>query len=50
MKIQKQDLLIAHKLRVLYLANSPCGQYVVTGAGDQTMRIWNVFPDENKKH
>ena len=25
MTIQKQDLLIAHKLRVLYLASSPCG-------------------------
>ena len=27
--ITKRDVLIAHKLRVLYLANSPCGKYVV---------------------
>lgn len=42
--IEKRDVLIAHKLRVLYLANSPCGKYVVTGAGDETLRIWDVFP------
>lgn len=46
--LKKEELLIAHKLRVLYLANSPCGKYVVTGAGDETLRIWNVF-DGNKQ-
>lgn len=30
--------------RVLYLAMSPDGQTVVTGAGDETLRFWNVFP------
>lgn len=30
--------------RVLYLAMSPDGQSIVTGAGDETLRFWNVFP------
>jgi len=30
--------------RVLYLAVSPDGQTIVTGAGDETLRFWNVFP------
>lgn len=46
--IEKRDMLIAHKLRVLYLANSPCGKYIVTGAGDETLRIWDVFPGNRK--
>lgn len=29
---------------VLYLAMSPDGQTVVTGAGDETLRFWNIFP------
>jgi cell division cycle 20-like protein 1 (cofactor of APC complex) len=29
---------------VLYLAMSPDGQSVVTGAGDETLRFWNIFP------
>jgi cell division cycle 20-like protein 1 (cofactor of APC complex) len=29
---------------VLYLACSPDGQTIVTGAGDETLRFWNVFP------
>ena len=32
-------------MRVLYLAVSPDGQTIVTGAGDETLRFWNVFPD-----
>jgi len=31
-------------MRVLYLATSPDGQTIVTGAGDETLRFWNVFP------
>ena len=31
-------------LRVLYLATSPDGQTIVTGAGDETLRFWSVFP------
>ncbi|KAI1298191.1 substrate-specific activator of APC-dependent proteolysis [Mortierella claussenii] len=35
--------LSGHTLRVLYLALSPDGQTIVTGAGDETLRFWNVF-------
>lgn len=36
--------LTGHTYRVLYLAISPDGQTIVTGAGDETLRFWNVFP------
>ena len=36
--------LTGHTFRVLYLSISPDGQNIVTGAGDQTLRFWNVFP------
>eukprot|EP00052_Salpingoeca_macrocollata_P033384 m.8228 g.8228 ORF g.8228 m.8228 type:complete len:113 (+) comp5065_c0_seq2:1103-1441(+) len=35
--------LTGHSMRVLYLAMSPDGQTIVTGAGDETLRFWNVF-------
>ncbi|ELU13266.1 hypothetical protein CAPTEDRAFT_217889 [Capitella teleta] len=35
--------LTGHTFRVLYLANSPDGESIVTGAGDETLRFWNVF-------
>jgi len=41
--------LTGHSLRVLYLAVSPDGQSIVTGAGDETLRLWNIFP-QAKKH
>ena len=37
--------LTGHTLRVLYLALSPDSQTIVTGAGDETLRFWNVFPE-----
>lgn len=40
----KVSTLTGHSLRVLYLATSPDGQTIVTGAGDETLRFWNVFP------
>ncbi|KAK6933160.1 WD40 repeat [Dillenia turbinata] len=40
----KVATLTGHSLRVLYLAMSPDGQSIVTGAGDETLRFWNVFP------
>lgn len=40
--------LTGHTYRVLYLAGSPDGQTVVTGAGDETLRLWNVFPPVNQ--
>lgn len=35
--------LTGHSFRVLYLALSPDGETIVTGAGDETLRFWNVF-------
>lgn len=35
--------LTGHSQRVLYLATSPDGDSIVTGAGDETLRFWNVF-------
>ncbi|XP_010520101.1 PREDICTED: protein FIZZY-RELATED 3 [Tarenaya hassleriana] len=40
----KVATLTGHCMRVLYLAVSPDGQTIVTGAGDETLRFWNVFP------
>ncbi|GMN41477.1 hypothetical protein TIFTF001_010693 [Ficus carica] len=40
----KVATLTGHNMRVLYLAMSPDGQTIVTGAGDETLRFWNVFP------
>lgn len=33
-----------HMMRVLYLAVSPDGLTIVSGAGDETLRFWAVFP------
>eukprot|EP00095_Tigriopus_kingsejongensis_P002063 snap_masked-scaffold177_size283923-processed-gene-0.10 protein:Tk02063 transcript:snap_masked-scaffold177_size283923-processed-gene-0.10-mRNA-1 annotation:"AGAP002114-PA" len=35
--------LTGHSYRVLYLAMSPDGEAIVTEAGDETLRFWNVF-------
>lgn len=35
--------LTGHTYRVLYLAMSPDGRVIVTGAGDETLRFWNLF-------
>ena len=35
--------LTGHTYRVLYLAMSPDGRTVVTGAGDETLRFWTTF-------
>ena len=42
--MQKVATLTGHSYRVLYLSMSPCGSNIVTGAGDETLRFWNVFP------
>ncbi|KAG8873585.1 substrate-specific activator of APC-dependent proteolysis [Tulasnella sp. 332] len=36
--------LSGHTCRVLYLAMSPDGETIVTGAGDETLRFWHAFP------
>lgn len=35
--------LTGHTYRVLYLSMSPDGGVIVTGAGDETLRFWDVF-------
>ena len=44
--MRKIATLTGHNLRVLYLAMSPDGESIVTGAGDETLRFWRVFPKE----
>lgn len=47
-KMEKISTLSGHTFRVLYLAMSPDGSTIVTGAGDETLRFWNVFPHKNE--
>jgi cell division cycle 20-like protein 1 (cofactor of APC complex) len=42
--MQKIATLTGHTYRVLYLAMNPEGSTIVTGAGDETLRFWNIFP------
>lgn len=42
--MQKIRTLTGHHYRVLYLSMSPDGENIVTGAGDETLRFWNIFP------
>lgn len=48
--LSKVVTLMGHSYRVLYLAMSPSGETIATGAGDETLRFWNVFPSaKNQK-
>ncbi len=40
--LKKAYSLTGHTSRVLYLALSPDGRYIVTGAGDETLRFWDL--------
>ena len=42
---KKFAVLQGHTCRVLYMAVSPDGKNVVTGAGDESLRFWDVFPE-----
>lgn len=42
--LEKVTTLTGHSSRVLYLTMNPKGDTIVTGAGDETLRFWNVFP------
>jgi len=46
--MDKVATLTGHSYRVLYLAMSPDGETIVTGAGDETLRFWNAFPPSKK--
>ncbi|KAI3654619.1 hypothetical protein MP228_000673 [Amoeboaphelidium protococcarum] len=41
--------LTGHSYRVLYLSSSPDGSNIVTGAGDETLRFWNVFNNRKSR-
>jgi len=45
-ELSKVSVLEGHTSRVLYLALSPDGETIVTGAGaaDETLRFWTAFP------
>ena len=47
--MKKLAVLTGHTYRVLYLSISPDGQTLVTGAGDETLRFWNVFPPQKQE-
>ena len=47
--MNKVTTLTGHTYRVLYLGMSPDGQSIVTGAGDETLRFWNIFPSGRPK-
>jgi len=44
--MKKITTLTGHSFRVLYLAQSPDRETVVTGAGDETLRFWKIFPQK----
>ena len=48
-RVPSSVCLVVRLCRVLYLAMSPDGQTIVTGAGDETLRFWNVFPGPKSK-
>jgi WD40 repeat protein len=48
-KMEVIATLKGHKERVLYLSVSPDGKKIVTGAGDESIRFWEVFKREESK-
>lgn len=42
--------LTGHTMRVLYLAMSPSGKSIVTGAGDETLRFWDLNTPAREQH
>lgn len=46
--MQQIVTLTGHTKRVLFLAVSPCGQTILTGSGDETLRFWNLFPNPKR--
>ncbi|KAM7270430.1 hypothetical protein ACFE04_029644 [Oxalis oulophora] len=41
--LRKMAELSGHTSRVIFMAQSPDGYSVATAAGDETLRIWNIF-------
>jgi len=48
-KMEVVTSLKGHKERVIYLSMSPDGEKIVTGAGDETVRFWEIFKSDKKK-
>lgn len=42
--LQPLASLTGHTCRALFTTMSPCGQFIASGAADDTLRFWNVFP------
>ena len=49
-KLDIKATLKGHKQRVIYMALGPDSRKIVTGAGDETIRFWDVFGYENQKY
>ena len=49
-KLDIKATLKGHKQRVVYMALGPDSRKIVTGAGDETIRFWDVFGYENQKY
>ena len=48
-KMNVKATLKGHKDRVIYMSLGPDSRNIVTGAGDETIRFWNVFLGNNKE-
>ena len=46
--MKKVATLTGHSYRVLHLAMSPDFETIVTGAADETLRFWKVFPKKKE--
>ncbi|CAI2181254.1 8836_t:CDS:2 [Funneliformis geosporum] len=47
--MEQLAVLRGHTYRVLFLSISPDGENIVTGAGDETLRFWNIFNNGEKE-
>jgi len=49
MSLKEVCVLDGHQKRVLWLAQSPDGQDIVTGAADEFLKFWRVFPSGEER-
>ena len=47
--LEATSVLKGHRERVVFLSISPDSRYIVTGAGDETVRFWEVFDTDFNK-
>jgi cell division cycle 20-like protein 1 (cofactor of APC complex) len=47
--LEATSVLKGHRERVVFLSLSPDSRYIVTGAGDETVRFWEVFDSEQNE-